>query len=357
MGYRLHSIYLGRPVHITLADVTVPRLANTSRDPQSQIRTAYADLCTIMGDVIDLVNGPLHLPNDQSANASRSRFGQRLLHWVKGLPVEVQWRPEEENIPLPGVYALHMQFYATIIMLHRPCAAYTTVSPDSGASVAKQNSFNTPALSQKLCHENAIRVARLLLSYRQHYGIKRAFSSMLHTIFVAATTLISHISTSPYGKEQDENKKWLAVCLQGLSDLGPCFHLAGRVHKVIASYIEGCGYAELTHLANTESIDQQQRHLENENRVRRQSYSLYPTNADHENVSETENISDTTLAVNEFDLYHAMSSQNAQSAGLPVAGGLERLLNMDSYQMQSVFPDFENTGTRTPQLDINFLCT
>jgi hypothetical protein len=317
----------------------------------------------ILSDVIDMVNYPSSsiLSRHQSTIARLSSMSQRLLQWLEALPIWIRRKPESEHPPPPGVYALHMQFYTTIIMLHRPFAAYTSPSSGTIGHGGKSLGGHTPALSRQVCNENAIRFSELLLAYREHYGVGKLYSSMLHMIFIAATTLISQISTDTNEKgEGNEKKKWLAVCLQALNDLTPSFHIAGRVHRVIASFLEGCGYSELAPLAsgdtNGKMPDKQSSQRQGE--ARRLSREVFPTNSLASGSSGSEDITDTTLAVNEYGLRQAFQPYHTTTATYPTLGGMESLLNLDSFQTQSVFHDFEKADVdRLTELEMNYLGT
>ncbi|OAL19164.1 hypothetical protein AYO20_11675 [Fonsecaea nubica] len=373
---KFYSIYLGRPSTVKLADATVPRPSSRSDDPQLQTRVAWCDLCMILSDVIDMVNYPSSsiVLRHQSTIARLSSMSQRLLQWLEALPIWIRRKPESEHPPPPpGVYALHMQFYTTIIMLHRPFAAYTSPSSGTTGHGGKSLGGHTPALSRQVCNENAIRFSKLLLAYREHYGVEKIYSSMLHMIFIAATTLISQISTDTNEKEEGtEKKKWLAVCLQALNDLTPSFHIAGRVHRVIASFLEGCGYSELAPLAAAASGDTDgkmpdQQSSQRQGEARRRSRQAFPTNSLASGSSGSEDITDPTLAVDEYGLRQALqqyhtttttTATTATTATYPTLGGMESLLNLDSFQTQSVFPDFEKADVdRLTELEMNYLCT
>jgi len=214
--------------------------------------------------------------------------------------------------------------------------------------------------SRQVCNENAVRFSKLLLAYREHYGVNRIFSSMLHMIFIATTTLISQLSTDPRGKGESNNKKWLAVCLQAFSDVSTSFHLAGRVHKVIASFLEGCGYPELAPLGNCDTTekhaDQQKPQSQEEAGPRRHSHDVYPTSSLTLDLSESENISDTTIPVNDFGFHQPFPSFNTVPWTYTAAEGLEGLLNMDAYQTQPVFQGFEKANvSNTTNREMNLL--
>ncbi len=373
--YRFHSIYLGRPSSLKLVDVTVPRPSSEASDFQFQILGAWSELCTIWSDVIDMINGPLHLLESQSTMFRLSITGDRLLQWFKNLPVELKWKPHEKNLPPPGVCALHMQFFTTIILLHRPFAAYTPPSPSLGIHVQKQLTGFTPALSRKACNQNAERISKLLLAYREQYGIEKTFSSMLHMIFTAATIWISQISTDADNNGTEKPKKWLAVCLEAFDDLTPSFYIAGRVRKVLISFLEACGYSDLAPApknqlgtAKPRSDQPQQEAQGSQHQEPTTTHNVPPHEGFQDpsaiigNDAHRENaiIRDTIAEGNDFiGLSQANTSSMNYAMPPPSYGlfeGFDGFFNMRAQMDLSVFHDFDESNMfRTPDLEMNSL--
>lgn len=207
----------------------------------------------ILDDIINVVNGPADLMEQEGTLANLSEACTRLLKWLKELPLELQWDPKKASLPTPGICALHMQFLTITILLHRPFATYLPESQSHKRS-AKHLEGYSPALSQQICTVNAIRISKLLVEFQQQYGIEKLFSTVVHMALTAALSLISEISTEAYTNEKAREKKWLAVCLDVLKDLSLFSTVAGRNLIIVKSILQECGYSELASLTKSSHI-------------------------------------------------------------------------------------------------------
>jgi hypothetical protein len=252
---RLLSVYHGRPISIRLSDITVPRPTAEICGDQYHLMATWADLSTILTEILEVVNGPTGLLEQESTVFRLSRTGEKLLRWLKGLPVELQWNSKGGTLPAPGVCALHMQLYTTMILLHRPFADYAQNPSRSREPLTQQLANYTPAISRQICNENAIRIAKLLHAYCRQFGTKKTFTSIIHMIFTASLTLISQISTENTHADESEERKWLIQCLNTLNDLTPSFQIAGRVRNILKSILECCGYSELAKTGTTAGLE------------------------------------------------------------------------------------------------------
>ena len=245
--FSLLSLYQGRPITVRHTEVSIPKPSHETCGPGYEMLLAWTEMCIILSVLAGFINGPPHLLKHPTTNYQLSRVGERLLQWVKDLPEKLQWKPNSD-LPAPGVCALHMQFFAAMILLHRPFAGYRRSSHKTEMASERRLTGYTPTISRQICLENAIRLSKLLAAYRQEYGVEKVFTSMLHMIFVGASTLIAHISTAGGNRttaDRDGEWKWLQVCLQALDDLTPSFLIAGRVRRMLSNILECCGLPEL----------------------------------------------------------------------------------------------------------------
>ena len=350
---RLLSVYQGRPSSVKLADISIPRPSHETVGESFYMQSAWVELCTLVSDMTDVVNGPPHLLENKGTNLRLSRIGERLLHWFKTLPAKLQWRPKDP-LPAPSVCALHMQFFTAIILLHRPFAAYDLPPTRSKRHTRKPLAGYTPELSRRICNENAIRISRLLLAYRKKYGVEKMFTSMLHMVFVSATTLISHISTQQASEEDDsEQRKWLEVCLKALDDLTPSYLIAGRMFKVLIAILETCGLPEFSPAQQDSSSYKMDQHLEQQMRpeivVRRESHSN--TGDRRDRPSETQPFSELSLAIDDFFTSEPSPSSLMPPPPPPTRPGARRL---ESYGNQACFETYNPTQGFDQTLGLTF---
>jgi hypothetical protein len=229
---------------VKLADITAPHPTMETVGTQYQSLSAWVGLTTILDDIMNVINGPEELLEQQSTLSQLSDTAGRLLQWFKELPPELQWNPKKAALPSPGVCALHMQFLSATILMHRPFAAYKT-STEPSKSPKKQLDGYSPALSRHMCTQNATRISKLVLAFRRQYGVRKMFSIVVPIVLTAAMSLISEISMEDRNAEKAEERKWLRICFDTLNDLTPSFPVAGRNKRILTSILECYGYPEL----------------------------------------------------------------------------------------------------------------
>ncbi|KAJ5792052.1 uncharacterized protein N7503_008030 [Penicillium pulvis] len=230
---KLYCIYQGRPSAVKLQDIAIPRPSLETVGPQWETLDAWVDLASVLDEIITTFNKFPHKKADSNWLTATSN---RLFEWLEHLPTHLQWNAQA----IPGICALHMQFLSVIIVLHRPFAVY---KPRDDQSRSTDHSPST--LARRLCTENAIRISKLLLAFKNNYGTKKIFSTVCHMVLTAALSLISEISTEKGDNKRDEERKWLRVCFSILEELSSTFTVIGRNLKILTEIVESCGYEEL----------------------------------------------------------------------------------------------------------------
>ena len=234
----------GRPSALRLVDISAPHPALDCVGADYQSLAAWVELSTILDEMTRILNGPLDSLGDESVLLTLSCISEKLLSWLMQLPPKLQWK--ETTLPAPGVCALHMQALAAVLLLHRPFAAYKRDS--AGDSDFLKIKGRLPGysgeLSAKICTQNAKRISRLLLAFRERHGVQKIFSVAAYIALTAAMSLISELSSDWPQESREETKECLNICVHALRDLGPSFPVAGRHYQVLASILKCCGYQE-----------------------------------------------------------------------------------------------------------------
>jgi hypothetical protein len=126
-----------------------------------------------------------------------------------------------------------MQYCSAVILIHRPAAHFGTAGTDSTASA------NSEA-ARKTCVAKACQLARIIQDYQNHHGSVSTMSGVaLHTIAMAATTLIANIVESrgsgsgvPRSPIQNQILS-LKQCMHALGQLEKSYCVTRRVRKII----------------------------------------------------------------------------------------------------------------------------
>lgn len=121
-----------------------------------------------------------------------------------------------------------MNFYFSLIMLHRPFMNLSRVTAD--LNMQDSTSFS----SSIACCKAATKVSKLALAHRKLYNIKQMPPSAIHFIFIAGT--IHLIASRLSGETSHENL--LQSCMEMLSELSNSYPTSERAHQILRDMTE-----------------------------------------------------------------------------------------------------------------------
>ncbi|RVX70490.1 hypothetical protein B0A52_05141 [Exophiala mesophila] len=233
----LWSLYLGRPSHLALSNLSIPSFAPDLTG--SSTLKAWFNLCAMMSEITSIFNGPL---NDSSNGTGRlSEVDQALRNWHDSLPADLCL--DVNNIAgLDTIaFGLHMQYLRIQMLLHS--------LPTTNDKKRKQtHSGEEPAVlqnwtvqsSRQLVHGNAIKIAQLGNTYRSIYGVENTPTIMLDSIYMAATALVSDILRSPETTVDENDLSWLRILDEMMKELQVHFPITLRMRKTMSRITKGC---------------------------------------------------------------------------------------------------------------------
>lgn len=134
-----------------------------------------------------------------------------------------------------------MQYYAAIILLHRPSAGFGVSSKSSSSST-----------SRAMCIQSAAQIACLLSEYERSHGHASHLSGVaLHTISTAATILLAELadregtaSSKIDSCQVRQQFAYLKQFIKSLSELEQTYFVARRVRKIIQLIMKLCNLTE-----------------------------------------------------------------------------------------------------------------
>lgn len=233
----LWSLYLGRPSHISLSTPSVPpSAAETSDNPSLK---AWFQLCVLITEITMILNDPIPLKFD--AINRLSELDRQLRGWYTALPPDIALH--DDNISnLDAVsYGLHMQYLRMQMLLHS--------LPGSKSMLQKQDGRHEPSpvlhgwtseASARLVHLNALKIARLGITYRQMFGVEKTPSVMLDNLYLAATTLVSTILKAEDPSASENDIRWLRLLDGMMQDLQVHYRITARMRRTLGRLVEGC---------------------------------------------------------------------------------------------------------------------
>ena len=198
-----------------------------------------------MSDVTDILNRSS--PLDADARMRINHFDSNIQRRQEGLDFALQLRDEHITELPVYAYSLHIQFCGLRIVLHRMLSKNASqTAPDSGTEASHSPPTESEELSRTIMYENAKRIAKLVWSYQQIFGIESVITVMLDNMFVAATVLISHLLHSPLDDSSLPTKRDLHL-LRNLADLllkaQKHYPVTVRMRSTLSSIVEGTGLA------------------------------------------------------------------------------------------------------------------
>ncbi|GAA6042703.1 hypothetical protein JCM8097_003755 [Rhodosporidiobolus ruineniae] len=119
----------------------------------------------------------------QSSETLLSLLDQSLASWYLALPPHLQFNPNGTKVPPPHILSLHLQFYSSLILLHRPFIP----GQNSTASLG-----NFP--SHSICTTSANAIANIITTWRKTFTLRQCPPFLTYPIFSAAIICVYNAS-------------------------------------------------------------------------------------------------------------------------------------------------------------------
>jgi hypothetical protein len=240
----LWSLYLGRPSCIPQSS-HIRRLSNG--DSTNAMLDAWLGLCGPMSEVGAFLNTS---PNaDQSTVNRLSELDSQLVSWYAALPPELAVDENDVANLDPRAFGLHMQYCRVRMLLHRGSIIGSSRKRKYDGNQSQTLVLNgwTHEKSQQLVYRNALRIARLGVTYRNIYGIENTPSVMLDNLYMAARTLITQLLWQPEedSRASEADVEWLKLLDDILEALQVHFPITIRMRKTLSQLIEGTRFSSL----------------------------------------------------------------------------------------------------------------
>lgn len=223
------TLYLGRPSSIpsSIMSVAASR-CREGREADSPWLNAWVGLCMPMAAITHVLNETSISDLDKSSTL-RELFKQ-MEEWYDSLPSELTYDENRlTSMNLAG-YGLHAQYCKLQILLRRALARPPNVRKrrhsrtlDDGIA---QVSSDDPTV---IAYQYALRIARLVVTYREAFGMEKMPSIMLDNAVVAATAMIGHLNRADSVDEVKHEMVWLRQLVKSIESVQPHFPIAGRM--------------------------------------------------------------------------------------------------------------------------------
>ncbi|TFY61678.1 hypothetical protein EVJ58_g4373 [Rhodofomes roseus] len=162
------------------------------------------------------------------------RFEKLLSKWYLDLPDHLRYDPASPKnpVPLPHILTLHMQYWCTVLLLHRPFIRHLADSSGRPASAASKDS-EVRASSRRnydTCVQAANHITSIVSVYVGNYSAKRASVYFCYYVFTAA---IQHVSTLMMYSEDAQARVGLHKCMDVLKRMRHLWPSAFRALELL----------------------------------------------------------------------------------------------------------------------------
>ncbi|KAJ9641713.1 hypothetical protein H2204_002775 [Knufia peltigerae] len=246
--------FLGRPRQIPISAVSLNFPSREIYDPANTstvVFYSWVQLCIQMAFVADIVNDAL--PLDDQAIQQLSQLCANIQSFQDSLPPGVKWEGSTMSPLDSSAYSLNTQAAALQIIIHqiptrcrRPAKRglndnNNNTNPPRVQSPSATLSGFEPELSQRICYDNAVRIAQLVRMSVEIHGVENMSPTMLDNMFVAAMVLIRRNLDSTELHQDwwlDKDRQWLVVLSEALDAVQKHFPMAYRIRFRLSRAVE-----------------------------------------------------------------------------------------------------------------------
>ncbi|OAL44221.1 hypothetical protein IQ07DRAFT_649271 [Pyrenochaeta sp. DS3sAY3a] len=221
---QLWSLYLGRPSSISLGFVRTARLAAKNVTVPDEL-DAWVSLCVMIAKVTKALNSS-PWADVYAYDRRLSELASELDTCFEHLPTRLRYEEGSAFDLEACAYGLNIQHFGLRIVLHRNSIRLREERRSEFEGIQAQQSAqheNSQRLSKsaRIVHQSAVRVAKLIRTYKQLYGVEKIITIMLDNMFVASTALILHIlSSSPHNPTiSEKDVQWLRSLSETLEEV------------------------------------------------------------------------------------------------------------------------------------------
>lgn len=224
----LWSLHLRQPRAISLSMLCTVR-DSAPKSTQNRMLHLWVDLCVHIAEVSDIMT--TSLPLDSHSRVHIQQIEQRLQSHYDALPPDLSASVGE--LDMAG-YTYHIQFHCVKIVLHRALLQSTLEQDHENAAPTNDTYRYTRSISPKVIYESAVHITSLILTYKQIFGPDKMVPLMVYSIYMAATSLVSHVrSLHGLGAPADRDEKRIRLLIDTLTQIRAHFPVASRMCQTI----------------------------------------------------------------------------------------------------------------------------
>jgi hypothetical protein len=242
------SAYIGRPLMILDSDfdTMLPSVTDLEENEEWSVEKLLGERSTpVPGRVISCFNASANLsgilgkiiqsvyairPNT-SRQAESAILESMLDKWYLDLPDHLRCEisaggvPSSSAVPPPNVLTLHMQYWCTVLLLHRPFITHLLHKKGKPLDEEEPEARARIAKSYELCHAAANHIASLVALYQEKYLLERCPVFLCYYVFTASIMHDNHVSLH---SDDPQGRAGFLKCYNSLRAMRVVWPGAGR---------------------------------------------------------------------------------------------------------------------------------
>ncbi|KAF2804994.1 uncharacterized protein BDZ99DRAFT_575165 [Mytilinidion resinicola] len=236
--------YLGRPSSIPKAVMNIATTwCHNRKEPASTMVTAWVGLCVPMAEITETLNKPS--ATHTTTAATLVELDTKLRTWYDNLPPGIAYDDAHMAELDATAYGLHMQ-YCKLRILIQQAAIRNSASRKRKFGEIEPSSPPSQEFPKQIIYQNALRIARLLLTYREIFGTENIPSVMLDNARLGMECLVSHILEHPGpNTSREEDMKWLRQMVRTMEAVQFHFPITKSMLIGLEESVEGTSLASL----------------------------------------------------------------------------------------------------------------
>lgn len=283
---RYWALFLGRPTMIKDSDLGSNQLSRSLEFMTEALDSLDGEIYRFLLQLMEFARQMTEIFEvgafriDVKAYLAMAALDRKLNEWYSNLPDHLKWRPvniqsapagflllQYVTLPVVSVLIAHsaqgrrlltplirysQQFYALLILLHRPFASYS--HPEAARAPSSEDTPLYPEinelsiLSRKVCFDNSIRLARIFKYYYSRFQGSQMFITGLDHAGTAATALIAGIASLKDPAERVRPLRYLQAMRDAMKSMGSTYKAAERMANVLDKISEDPDWSEVPKL-------------------------------------------------------------------------------------------------------------
>ncbi|KIY71692.1 hypothetical protein CYLTODRAFT_368800 [Cylindrobasidium torrendii FP15055 ss-10] len=210
-----------------------PGSENSQPSHLSSTFVASCDLMQLARKVMEVISGlnPQSGGRGEVSDAVISSLDLRMHEWKSKLPPEVELNIHTRATATPHRLMVHLSFWWTFILLHRPFFYQTKTD--------KEGSID----HVKLCRRAAENIMEICTTWRQLYSLRYVPLTLVQIVFSAGTVFLLLATRAATGlrlakKDFDTFTGQAKLCVQFLEEMGKSWLSAERIAGILESLLK-----------------------------------------------------------------------------------------------------------------------